>query len=46
MMIFRVVEQGWNKSRAVEEAARSGLESKALRKYLDEYLTRPTKNHR
>jgi protein tyrosine phosphatase (PTP) superfamily phosphohydrolase (DUF442 family) len=46
MMIFRVVEQGWNKSRAVEEAARSGLESKALRKFLDEYLTRPTKNHR
>lgn len=41
MMIFRIVEQGWSKDRAIEEAARSGLKSALSRKFLDDYLAPP-----
>ena len=38
MMMFRIVEQSWSEDRAVEEAARSGLESAKLRRFADNYL--------
>ena len=43
MMIFRIVEQGWSKDRALEEAGRSGLKSASLRKFVGDYLTPPEK---
>jgi len=38
MMIFRIVEQGWTRNRAIEEAGRAGLNTDSLRKFVDEYL--------
>jgi protein tyrosine phosphatase (PTP) superfamily phosphohydrolase (DUF442 family) len=38
MMMFRLVEQGWNEERAVEEASRSGLRRDALQALARTYL--------
>lgn len=38
MMIFRIVEQGWSKEKAIEEAARLGFGKARLRKFADAYL--------
>lgn len=43
MMIFRIVEQGWNEARAIEEATRSGLKREPLRKFARDYLSRQKK---
>jgi len=41
MMIFRIVEQGWSKEKAIAEAARLGLGKERLRKFADAYLAQP-----
>jgi protein tyrosine phosphatase (PTP) superfamily phosphohydrolase (DUF442 family) len=38
MMIFRIVDQGWSKEKALEEATRSGLRKEPLRKFAESYL--------
>ena len=38
MMIFRVIEQGWNKEKALEEATRLGIGKEPLKKFADAYL--------
>jgi hypothetical protein len=38
MLIFRVIEQGWSRERAIEEAGQSGLKAEALKKFADEYF--------
>jgi protein tyrosine phosphatase (PTP) superfamily phosphohydrolase (DUF442 family) len=38
MMIFRVIEQGWNEEKALEEAKRIGLTSAGLKKFADDYI--------
>ena len=38
MMIFNLVEQGWNEERAVEEASRAGLRRKDLQALARNYL--------
>jgi protein tyrosine phosphatase (PTP) superfamily phosphohydrolase (DUF442 family) len=38
MMIFRIVEQGWSKEKALEEATRTGLSKEPLKKFAESYL--------
>lgn len=38
MLIFRMVEQGWSKDKALEETARLGLSKEPLKKFADAYL--------
>jgi hypothetical protein len=38
MMIFRIVEQGWSKEKALEEATRMGLSKEPLKKFSESYL--------
>jgi protein tyrosine phosphatase (PTP) superfamily phosphohydrolase (DUF442 family) len=46
MMIFRIIEQGWSKEKAIEEAARLGLGNERLKKFADAYLAqRKSKTH-
>lgn len=40
MMIFRIVEQGWSKEQALEEATRMGLSKEPLKKFAESYLAR------
>jgi protein tyrosine phosphatase (PTP) superfamily phosphohydrolase (DUF442 family) len=40
MMIFRMVEQGWSKDKAIEEAVRSGLRAEPLKTLAREYASR------
>ena len=40
MMMFRILEQGWAESRAVEEASRSGLASAKLSQFAKNYLAK------
>ena len=40
MMIYRVVEQGWDEAKAEEEAVRIGLRSEELKKFAKEYIAR------
>jgi hypothetical protein len=40
MMIFRMVEQGWSKDKAIDEAARSGLRADPLKTLAREYTAR------
>lgn len=42
MMIFNLVEQGWNEDRAVEEASKSGLRREDLQALARSYLKSPT----
>ncbi len=44
MMIFRIVEQGWNQDRAIEEASQSGIQKESLKKFARDYLA-PSKKH-
>lgn len=41
MMIFNLVEQGWNEDRAVEEASKSGLRREDLQALARSYLKSP-----
>lgn len=43
MMIFRIVEQGWNEERAVKEASQSGINGDSLKQFARDYLTLPKK---
>jgi protein tyrosine phosphatase (PTP) superfamily phosphohydrolase (DUF442 family) len=46
IMIFRIIEQGWSKEKAIAEAARLGLGKERLRKFADAYLAqRKPKTH-
>jgi protein tyrosine phosphatase (PTP) superfamily phosphohydrolase (DUF442 family) len=38
MMIFRITEQGWSETKAVEEARQSGLRGDQLKKFARDYL--------
>lgn len=38
MMIFRIVEQGWSKEKALEEATGMGLSKEPLKKFAESYL--------
>ena len=40
MMMFRVIEQGWNEEKAIEEASKSGLQASKLKPFLKSYLSR------
>jgi protein tyrosine phosphatase (PTP) superfamily phosphohydrolase (DUF442 family) len=40
MMIFRIVEQGWSKEKALDEAVRMGLRKEPLETFADSYLAR------
>lgn len=40
MMVYRVVGQGWNEQRALEEATRIGLRSAGLKQFAEEYIAR------
>jgi hypothetical protein len=37
-MIYRVVEQGWNEEKALEEAIKIGLRSPVLKTFAHEYI--------
>jgi protein tyrosine phosphatase (PTP) superfamily phosphohydrolase (DUF442 family) len=38
MMIFRIVEQGWSKEKALDEATRMGLSREPLKKFAESFL--------
>ena len=40
MMILRVVDQGWNEEKALEEAIKIGLASDVLKRFATEYIMR------
>ncbi|HSK30778.1 MAG TPA: hypothetical protein VLA17_12530 [Candidatus Limnocylindria bacterium] len=42
MMIFRMVEQGWGKEKAIKEATGMGLKKDRLEQFADAYLARRT----
>ena len=45
MMILRVVDQGWNEDKALEEATRIGLSSEGLKRFAKDYIaTHPAKH--
>lgn len=47
MMIFRIIEQGWSKEKALEEATGMGLSKEPLKKFAESYLAqRKSKQNR
>jgi protein tyrosine phosphatase (PTP) superfamily phosphohydrolase (DUF442 family) len=46
MMIFRIVEEGWSKEKALKEAVRMGVKKEPLEKFADSYLARRRANPR
>jgi hypothetical protein len=44
MMIYRVLEHGWNEKKALDEAVKIGLSSDGLKKFAETYITQHKAN--